>query len=247
VSSRERVQVVVRSWARRPENIGDVVTPSGPRILLVESDSELRTRLRVALAQAGFDVTPVRNGATALQYGDEQLDALVIDVSLPDTDGRDLCRALRVVGCTAPALFLTTPDSVGDRMAGFGPGGHDYATKPLRIDEVVARLRDLVQNGSAEGPAQVGPLRMDPVASSIGVGARQVSLTPTEFRVLAALAAHPGAVVRRTDIVRAAWPAGAIVHDNTLDQYIARLRRKLRQVTAEAEITTARGVGYRFG
>jgi len=224
-----------------------VVTPSGPRILLVESDSELRTRLRVALAQAGFDVTPVRNGATALQYGDEQLDALVIDVSLPDTDGRDLCRALRVVGCTAPALFLTTPDSVGDRMAGFGPGGHDYATKPLRIDEVVARLRDLVQNGSAEGPAQVGPLRMDPVASSIGVGARQVSLTPTEFRVLAALAAHPGAVVRRTDIVRAAWPAGAIVHDNTLDQYIARLRRKLRQVTAEAEITTARGVGYRFG
>jgi two-component system OmpR family response regulator len=247
VSSRERVQVVVRSWARRPENISDVVTPSGPRILLVESDSELRTRLRVALAQAGFDVTPVRNGATALQYGDEQLDALVIDVSLPDTDGRDLCRALRVVGCTAPALFLTTPDSVGDRMAGFGPGGHDYATKPLRIDEVVARLRDLVQNGSAEGPAQVGPLRMDPVASSIGVGARQVSLTPTEFRVLAALAAHPGAVVRRTDIVRAAWPAGAIVHDNTLDQYIARLRRKLRQVTAEAEITTARGVGYRFG
>jgi DNA-binding response OmpR family regulator len=225
-----------------------VASPSDPRVLLVESDADLRTRLRLALAEAGFDVTPVRNGATALQYGDEPLDALVIDVSLPDTDGRDLCRALRVVGCTAPALFLTTPESVADRMVGFGSGGHDYATKPLRIDEVVARLRDLVRhNGSADARSQVGSLRMDPVASSIGVGAREVSLTPTEFRVLAALAAHPGTVVRRADLVRAAWPAGAIVHDNTLDQYIARLRRKLRQVTADAEITTARGVGYRFG
>lgn len=225
-----------------------VAPPSDPRILLVESDSDLRSRLRVELGEAGFDVTPVRNGATALQYGDERLDALVIDVSLPDTDGRDLYRALRVVGCTAPALFLTTPDAVSDRMAGFGPGEHDYATKPLRMDEVVARLRDLVRrNGDTELPTRVGALRMDPVASSIAVGGREVSLTPTEFRVLAALASHPGAVVRRTDLVRAAWPEGAIVHDNTLDQYIARLRRKLRQVTAEAEITTARGVGYRFG
>ena len=225
-----------------------VAPPSDPRILLVESDSDLRSRLRVELGEAGFDVTPVRNGATALQYGDERLDALVIDVSLPDTDGRDLYRALRVVGCTAPALFLTTPDAVSDRMAGFGPGEHDYATKPLRMDEVVARLRDLVRrNGDTELPTRVGALRMDPVASSIAVGGREVSLTPTEFRVLAALASHPGAVVRRTDLVRAAWPEGAIVHDNTLDQYIARLRRKLREVTVEAEITTARGVGYRFG
>jgi DNA-binding response OmpR family regulator len=225
-----------------------VAPSSDPRVLLVESDADLRSRLRVALGEAGFDVTPVRNGATALQYGDEQLDALIIDVALPDTDGRDLCRALRVVGCKAPALFLTTPDAVSDRMAGFGPGEHDYATKPLRIDEVVARLRDLVRrNGDTEAPSQVGPLRMDPVSSSIGVGARQVSLTPTEFRVLAALASQPGAFVRRGDLVRSAWPEGAIVHDNTLDQYIARLRRKLRQVTAEAEITTARGVGYRFG
>jgi DNA-binding response OmpR family regulator len=225
-----------------------VAPSSDPRVLLVESDADLRTRLRVALGEAGFDVTPVRNGATALQYGDEQLDALVIDVALPDTDGRDLYRALRVVGCTAPALFLTTPDAVSDRMAGFGPGAHDYATKPLRIEEVVARLRDLVRrNGGTQAASQVGPLRMDPVASSIGVGSREVSLTPTEFRVLAALAAQPGAVIRRGDLVRAAWPEGAIVHDNTLDQYIARLRRKLRQVTAEAEITTARGVGYRFG
>jgi DNA-binding response OmpR family regulator len=219
-----------------------------PRVLLVESDSDLRSRLRVALAQAGFEVTPVRNGATALQYGDEALDALVIDVSLPDADGRDLCRALRVLGCVAPALFLTTPEAVADRMAGFGPGGHDYATKPVRLDEVVARLRDLVQrNGDADPPAQVGPLRMDPVSSTIAVGPREVYLTPTEFRVLAALAAHPGTVVRRADLIRAAWPEGAIVHDNTLDQYIARLRRKLREVTVEAEITTARGVGYRFG
>jgi two-component system OmpR family response regulator len=89
-------------------------------------------------------------------------------------------------------------------------------------------------------------LRLDPVAHAITGDEGQVSLTPTEFRVLAALAASPGAVVRRRDLVRAAWPDGAIVHDNTLDQYVARLRRKLLHVAAHAAIETAHGVGYRL-
>jgi two-component system response regulator MprA len=216
------------------------------RVLLVEDDGDLRTRLRNALTEEGFEVTVVRNGATALKHVDERPDALVIDVSLPDTDGRDLCRALRARGIAAPVLFLTTPEAVTDRMVGFGPGGHDYVTTPVRLDEVLARLGELLRRADAQPPAAVGTLRLDPVARALRDGPNEAPLTPTEFRLLSALAAQPGAVITRRDLVRAAWPEGAIVYDNTLDQYVARLRRKLRAVASEAEITTARGVGYRF-
>jgi DNA-binding response OmpR family regulator len=220
---------------------------SSSRVLVVVGDDELRTRLRQALAQEGLEVTALRNGGTALKHVDERPDAMLIDVALPDADGRDLCRALRALGCHAPVLFLTTPNAVTDRMSGFGPGGHDYVTKPVRMDEVIARLRELLRLAETEVPAQVGTLRLDPVSRALREGSQEVPLTPTEFRLLSALAAQPGAVVRRRDLVRAAWPEGAIVYDNTLDQYVARLRRKLRSVASEAEITTSRGVGYRFG
>jgi len=221
--------------------------PHAQRVLVAEGDSELRQMLRGALSDEGFEVTLVRNGATALQHVDEHPDALVIDVALPDADGRDLCRALRALGCVAPVLFLTTPEAVTDRMTGFGPGGHDYVTKPVRLDEVVARMGELLRRADAEAPAEVGTLRLDPVRRAVRDGDHEASLTPTEFRLLSALAAQPGAVITRRDLIRAAWPEGAIVYDNTLDQYVARLRRKLRAVASEAEITTARGVGYRFG
>jgi DNA-binding response OmpR family regulator len=220
---------------------------STKRVLVVEGDSDLRTQLRNALTEQGFEVTVVRNGATALEHADDQPDGMVIDVGLPDADGRDLCRALRAIGCVAPVLFLTTPDAVGDRMSGFGPGGDDYVTKPVRLDEVVARLAGLMRSARVPLPTEVGRLRLDPVRRAVREGQNEAPLTPTEFRLLSALAAQPGAVITRRDLVRAAWPEGAIVYDNTLDQYVARLRRKLRAVASEAEITTARGVGYRFG
>jgi two-component system response regulator MprA len=217
------------------------------RVLVVEGDDVLRTTLRTSLSDQGFEVVAVRNGAMALEHADEQPDAIVIDVTLPDADGRDLCRAMRAVGSVAPVLFLTTPEAVGDRMSGFGPGGHDYVTKPVHVDEVIARMGDLLRRTRAEAPVEIGSLRLDPVRRAVRDGANEASLTPTEFRLLSALAAQPGAVITRRDLVRAAWPEGAIVYDNTLDQYVARLRRKLRAVASEAEITTARGVGYRFG
>jgi DNA-binding response OmpR family regulator len=222
-------------------------TSTVKRILVVVGDSDLRTHLRGALAEQGFEVTVVRNGATALEHADERPDGMIIDIGLPDADGRDLCRALRAVGCVAPVLFLTSPDAVGDRMSGFGPGGDDYVTKPVRLDEVVARLAALMRRAHAPAPAEIGTLRLDPVRRAVRDGSNEAPLTPTEFRLLSALAAQPGAVITRENLVRAAWPEGAIVYDNTLDQYVARLRRKLRAVASESEITTARGVGYRLG
>ena len=216
------------------------------RIMVVEDDAELRSLLARGLAEEGFEVLGVSDGSGALARFDDRFEALVIDVGLPDADGRDVCHALRARGATVPVLFLTAADAVTDRLAGFGAGGDDYLTKPFHFDELVARLRSLMRRAGADPSATASGLRLDPLRYTIATADAEVSLTPTEFRVLATLAASPDAIVRRRELVRAAWPEGAIVHDNTLDQYIARLRRKLRQASSEREIVTAHGVGYRL-
>ncbi len=216
------------------------------RIMVVEDDAELRSLLARGLDEEGFEVLGVPDGSGALTRFDDSFDALVIDVGLPDADGRDVCHALRARGATVPVLFLTAADAVTDRLAGFDAGADDYLTKPFHFDELVARLRALVRRAGADPAATMAGLRLDPLRHTIATAEGEVSLTPTEFRVLATLAASPDAIVRRRELVRAAWPEGAIVHDNTLDQYIARLRRKLRSAASEREIVTAHGVGYRL-
>jgi DNA-binding response OmpR family regulator len=217
------------------------------RLLVVEDDAELRSLLVRGLGEEGFTVTGVADGAGALAQPGDDVDALVIDIGLPDADGRDVCLALRARGCAAPVLFLTARDALTDRLSGFSAGGDDYLTKPFHFDELVARLRALLRRSGADAARTVEGLRLDPLTHAVGADGREANLTPTEFRVLAALTARPGVVVRRRELVRAAWPDGAIVHDNTLDQYVARLRRKLRQLEAGVEISTAHGVGYRLG
>jgi two-component system response regulator MprA len=144
-----------------------------------------------------------------------------------------------------PVLFLTARDTRADRLSGFASGGDDYVTKPFDFAEVVARLRALLRRAGAEGPVAVGGLRLDPVEYAVNLDEARVALTPTEFRLLAALAARPGDAVRRSTLFGAAWPDGAIVHDNTLDVYIARLRRKLGRLGGDApRIVTVHGVGY---
>jgi DNA-binding response OmpR family regulator len=217
------------------------------RVMVVEDDADLRSVLVRALTEEGFGVVEAADGRAALARADETVDALVVDVGLPDADGRDVCLALRARGNSSPVLFLTARDTVTDRLSGFSAGGDDYLTKPFHFDELVARLRALLRRAGTDAGAQVGDLRLDPVVHAVASDDLEVSLTPTEFRVLAALVARPGEVVRRAELVRAAWPHGAIVHDNTLDQYVARLRRKLRELAVEVEISTAHGVGYRIG
>jgi DNA-binding response OmpR family regulator len=220
---------------------------NGYRVIIVEDDSDLRTLLSRGLTEEGFSVTSVGDGASALALADEAAaDALIIDIGLPDADGRDVCQALRARGWSAPVLFLTARDAITDRLAGFSAGGDDYLTKPYHFDELVARLRAVLRRAGADPAQTIGTLRLDPLSHAVTNGDRQVALTPTEFRLLAALAAPGGAVVRRRELVRAAWPEGAIVHDNTLDQYVARLRRKLRELAADTTIITVHGVGYRM-
>ncbi len=217
------------------------------RLLVVEDDVDLRGVLVRGLGEEGFAVTGVGSGREAVRAAvAESPDALVVDVGLPDADGRDVCQALRAQGMRAPVLFLTAHDAVPDRLAGFSAGGDDYLTKPFVFAELVARLRALLRRSGVDEAMEVGELRLDPAAHAVACREGSVSLTPTEFRLLGALAARPGEVVRRRELVRTAWPDGAIVHDNTLDVYLARLRRKLGDLPGAPGIVTAHGVGYRL-
>jgi DNA-binding response OmpR family regulator len=216
-----------------------------PRVLILEDDRELGDLLKRGLEEEGFEPSLATTGADALaRVASSPPDALIIDIGLPDADGRDVCQALRARGIAAPVLFLTARDALTDRLAGFGAGGDDYLTKPFAVEELVARLRALVRRGGHDGAIEVDSFRLDPMTHSIHCGGVTESLTPTEFRLLAALAGRPGEVVRRRELVEAAWPAGAIVHDNTLDVYLARLRRKLRYIPEAPRIATIQRVGY---
>jgi len=135
-------------------------------------------------------------------------------------------------------------DALPDRLSGFDAGGDDYVTKPFAFAEVVARLQALARRAGVEGVIEAVGLRLDPIMHAVSCGPSSTPLTPTEFRLLARLLARPGETVRRRDLIRAGWPHGAIVHDNTLDAYVARLRRKLRALDGAPTITTVHGVGY---
>ena len=213
---------------------------------ICEDDGELRGVVRRALEGEGFTVRTTSTGSDAVRaFADAPPDVLVLDIGLPDADGRDVCQALRARGVHVPVLFLTARDALPDRLSGFHAGGDDYLTKPFALAELLVRVRALVRRAEAELPAlTAGGLVLDPAAHALHHEGRVERLTPTEFRLLARLAARPGEVVRRTALVAAAWPDGAIVNDNTLDAYLARLRRKLRAVGASIVIETARGVGY---
>jgi two-component system response regulator MprA len=216
-----------------------------PHVIVLEDDAELRSLLTRGLREEGFIVTTARSAAELLEVlPGKQPDAMVVDIGLPDADGRDVVQALRAQGAVAPVIFLTARDALTDRLAGFAAGGDDYLTKPFAFAELLARLHALIRRGGADLTAQVGRLRLDPGAHAATSGGVRAALTPTEFRILARLAAEPGDAVRRRQLIEAAWPHGAIVHENTLDVYIARLRRKLAVLPDAPEIATVHGVGY---
>lgn len=215
------------------------------RIGVCEDDEALRSVLVRTFEAEGFKVDATMSGHDAMErFGARPPDVLVLDVGLPDSDGRDVCQALRANGVEAPVIFLTARDALTDRLSGFSAGGDDYLSKPFEISELLARVNALVKRSPTTTAIRVGELRLDPTAHALCIGERIEALTPTEFRIIASLVAKPGAVLRRAELIAAAWPEGAIVHENTLDTYIAPLRRKLDRLGADQAIDTARGVGY---
>ncbi len=225
-----------------------MIEPNTVTVGVCEDDDELRGILRDALERAGMTVRPTVSGAEAVEiFSARPPDLLILDIGLPDADGRDVCQALRARGVTTPVLFLTARNSVTERVSGFNAGGDDYLTKPFALAELLVRVGALLRRRMPEHPPADPPaFVLDPGRHSLRHGDREASLTPTEFRILAALAAAPGDVVRHATLIAAAWPDGAVVHDNTLHVYLGRIRRKLSEVGSAAEIDTVRSVGYRL-
>jgi len=215
------------------------------RVGVCEDDEQLRSVLERALAAEDFDVRVTATGRDAVRvFTQRPPDVLVLDIGLPDADGRDVCQALRAHGVDAPVLFLTAHGQLTDRLSGFHAGGDDFLTKPFAVAELVVRLHALLKRRAVPPAVADGALRLDPSRHGVSANGRTQPLTPTEFRLLAVLVAQPGVVVRRRELTAAAWPHGAVVNENTLDAYVGRLRRKLRALEVHERIETVRGVGY---
>ena len=215
-----------------------------------EDEPGIRRLLLQALRYAGHETVVAHDGAEALRvFTGRDLDVLVMDIGLPDSDGRDVCQALKSAGQHAPVLFLTALGAVHERLAGFNAGADDYVAKPFDTRELLARIQVLGRRGNGTGTgrdAGVPGLVLDPVSHAVRTASGEAHLTPTEFRMLAAITSRAGEVVRRRAVVAAAWPDGAAVAENTVDSFIRRLRTKLEDVASPVSIETVRGVGYRL-
>jgi DNA-binding response OmpR family regulator len=221
-------------------------------VLLVEDDDGIARPLAAALGSDGHQVTRVATGAEALRVARE-VDAVVLDLGLPDLDGIEVCRRLRRdLGADLPILVLTARTSETDVVVGLDAGADDYVTKPFRLAELQARLRALLRRAAAGRPASaeqlaVGDVRVDPAGRRAWRGDEELDLAPKEFDLLALLLRRAGSVVTREELAREVWDTRWLGGSKTIDVHVSSLRRKLGDDPAAPRyVTTVRGVGLRF-
>lgn len=217
-------------------------------MLLVDDDASVRRALERALVLHGFEVEAAASGADALRMlAIRAPDVMVLDVSMPEVDGMEVCRRLRAAGDMTPVLMLTARDSVGDRVAGLDAGADDYLLKPFALDELLARLRALLRRA---GPAEANvvlryaDLQLDPGTRVVKRGDREMELTRTEFSLLELFMRHPGQVLTREVISADVWGYDFGPASNSLDVYVGYLRRKTEAGGEPRLVQTVRGVGY---
>jgi DNA-binding response OmpR family regulator len=213
-------------------------------ILVCEDDAAVRGILRRALEHDGHTVSVAATADSLLRQLAPVPQLVLLDLGLPDADGRDVCLALRARGVDVPVLMLTALDGLHHKVGGFEAGADDYMTKPFDIPELLVRVRALLRRATV-APAS-HEVVLDPAKHMVTYDAASMSLTPTEFRLLGRLIASRGDAVRRHALVAAGWPYGAHVSDNTLDSYVRRLRTKLGPLGVAGRLATVRGVGYRW-
>jgi DNA-binding response OmpR family regulator len=222
-----------------------------PQILLVEDDDGIARPLVAALQGSGYNVTRVSSGQQALAHA-TGVDAVVLDLGLPDLDGVEVCRRLRRRAPQARVLMLTARTTEADVVVGLDAGADDYVTKPFRLAELLARLRALLRRSEGGGLVRSSVLtaqdvRVDPAARRAWRGDQELDLTPKEFDVLHLLVEHAGRVVTRKQLLRDVWETTWSGSSKTVDMHLSWLRRKLGDAASHPRyITTLRGVGFRF-
>jgi len=222
----------------------------GTRVLIVEDEASISEPLSSHLSREGFEpaVAPTAEAARD-EVRVSPPDLILLDVMLPDGDGRDLCREIRA-SSDVPIVMLTARGEDADKIVGLELGADDYVVKPFSAGELVARIRAILRRGrvpDARAPIEVGDVRLDPAARTVTKGGEPVTLAAREFDLLAMLMANRGAVVRREAIMDEVWDAHWFGSTKTLDVHIAWLRKKLEDDPSHPSyITTVRGVGFRF-
>jgi DNA-binding response OmpR family regulator len=211
------------------------------KILLVEDDPGIAEALEYSLKAAGHDVVRTAQGKAAVALA-AAADFVVLDVGLPDMDGFEVCRAIRR-SSEVPVLFLTSRTDEIDRVVGLELGADDYMAKPFSTRELVARIKAISRRTAGRAAPAAARLVLDREAFSAVIDGRALDLSRTEFDLLSCLAAHPGRVLTREQILDQAWRDGGCVTDRTVDAHIKALRKKLSPSEC---IETVRGVGYRF-
>lgn len=218
----------------------------GVKVLLVEDDPSIAAVVTRGLGDAGFEVLHVETGAAALAA--EQYDFVLLDLGLPDTDGLDVCRALRAKS-SVPVIIVTARSDELDRVVGLELGADDYVVKPFGMRELIARIRAVLRRGGQSDVASsaneilVGDLVINDKTREAKLAGEQLSLTPKEFDLLVYLAAEPDVVHRRHDILEHVWDTEWYGPTKTLDAHVAALRKKLGN---QDWIEAVRGVGFRL-
>jgi two-component system response regulator RegX3 len=221
-----------------------------PRILIVEDERAISEPLAEHLEREGFEPEVAGTvSAAADAFDRDPHDLILLDVMLPDGDGRDLCRQIRTRS-DVPIVMLTARGEEVDRIVGLELGADDYVVKPFSAGELTARMRAIMRRGRAEardGPIEIGALRLDPASRTLRRSDEPVDLAAKEFDLLQMLMAHAGQVLRREEIMDEVWDPHWFGPTKTLDVHISWLRKKIEDDPASPRyITTIRGVGFRF-
>jgi DNA-binding response OmpR family regulator len=218
-----------------------------PLVLVVDDDPGIRDALERALRLEGFAVAVAAGGVEALEIVSRDSPALVVlDVSMPDLNGRTVAARLRAKGVDTPILILSARDEVDDRVAGLQAGADDYLVKPFAMEELLARLHALLRRRPPGGPSPlvVGDLRIDPAGREVTRGGDVVELTRREFELLEVLARHPGMVLSRAQLLEQVWGYDWAADGNVVDVFVGYLRRKLEVGGRPRVIHTVRGIGF---
>ncbi len=220
-------------------------------VLLVEDDKTIVMGLEYSLRQEGYGVVTAYNAAQAKIALQNPFDLAILDLSLPDGSGYDICRQIKALG-DKPVVFLTACDDEVNVVMGLDMGADDYITKPFRIRELMSRLRTVLRR--ADKPAEnadeisLAGLRINTKQAKVSKNGEDIPLSALEYRLLLTLAAYPGQVLTRAQLLSIWDVAGEFVNDNTLTVYIKRLREKIEDDPQNPRIIqTVRGLGYRAG
>ncbi|MBM3464352.1 MAG: response regulator transcription factor [Armatimonadetes bacterium] len=223
------------------------------RVLVVDDDVVVRTMVKATLEKDGFAVVEAVSGGDALKALEREApDAMVLDVVLPDTDGLSVCRDVRRIS-QVPILMLSSRAEDTHKIIGLEVGADDYLAKPFNPHELVARVRALLRRSRMSGAEadrkliSHSGLVIFVAGRRVEVSGQEVSLTPLEFSLLHALAASPGHVLSRQDLLDRAWGQDFFGVERTVDVHIRNLRQKLARAAPDRQyISSVRGVGYRF-